>query len=197
MFNDEHWVDVRRLDILGPILLNRIEIAYLKGCDGIEFDNPDGFFNDNGFNNPLTYEQQLVFNRWLANSAHSYGMTAVLKNDISQIHELYDTFDCAVNEQCWELEECYLYWPFIDKNKAVFETEYEVERCYYCARANMMGTSSIKKDPDLDACRVDCSTPWSETHCDQYRQDHNICDVRQHEPADECPTDPKDDPVCS
>ena len=195
-FDDEHWVDIRRIDILSPILLDRVEQCLLRGCDAIEFDNPDGFYHDSGFQNPFSYEQQLVFNRWLADTAHSYGMSVVLKNDIMQIHELKLTFDGAVNEQCWEDEECYLYWPFIDVNKPVFQTEYEVERCDYCARANEMGTSTIKKHPDLTPCRVDCSTPWHEENCILYQQSQNVCDIRQHEPADECPTDPEDDPIC-
>eukprot|EP00698_Gefionella_okellyi_P010668 TRINITY_DN2778_c0_g2_i1.p1 TRINITY_DN2778_c0_g2~~TRINITY_DN2778_c0_g2_i1.p1 ORF type:complete len:838 (-),score=151.67 TRINITY_DN2778_c0_g2_i1:242-2755(-) len=196
VFNDEKWLDIRRLDIIGPIMLDRIDESLLKGCDAIEYDNPDGFYHDAGFAKPFTYEQQLEFNRWLAGQAHARGMGAILKNDIMQVWELRDTFDGAVNEQCWEDDECYMWWTMVDAGKPLFQTEYEVERCYYCERANQMGTSTIKKHPDLTACRMDCSTPWNQTHCDMYRTTGDKCWVRQCEPANECPTDATQDPIC-
>ncbi len=33
---NEKWVDIRRLDLLGPILEARMDVAAAKGCDGIE-----------------------------------------------------------------------------------------------------------------------------------------------------------------
>ena len=190
-------MDIRRIDVIGPLLLDRVEEAMLRGCDGIEYDNPDGFFHDSGFAKPFSYEQQLIFNRWLADTAHSYGLATVLKNDIMQVFELKDTFDGSVNEQCWEDDECYLYWPMVDAGKPVFQTEYEVERCYFCDRANMMNLSSLKKHPDLGPCLVDCKSPWSTASCLLYQQSQNVCDIRQHEPASDCPTDPSADPLCS
>eukprot|EP00698_Gefionella_okellyi_P010667 TRINITY_DN2778_c0_g1_i1.p1 TRINITY_DN2778_c0_g1~~TRINITY_DN2778_c0_g1_i1.p1 ORF type:complete len:847 (-),score=168.95 TRINITY_DN2778_c0_g1_i1:242-2782(-) len=196
VFNDEQWLDIRRLDVIGPLMLDRIDHSKMIGCDAVEYDNPDGFYHDAGFAKPFTYEQQLYFNRWLAGQAHARNMSAILKNDIMQVWELRDTFDGAVNEQCWEDEECYMWWTMLDIGKPLFQTEYEVERCYYCERANQMGTSTIKKHPDLTACRMDCSTPWNQTHCDMYRTTGDKCWVRQCEPANECPTDATQDPIC-
>lgn len=196
VFNDEAWLDFRRLDVIGPIMLNRLDVAMMKGCDGIEFDNPDGFDHDHGFANPFSYEQQLYYNRWLAAQAHARGMAVLLKNAIRQVHELKDTFDGSVNEQMWELHDSWLYWPMLEANKPVLHAEYEIERCYYCPKSLTMGVSTIKKHPDLNACMVDCTTAWQEERCNQFLISGNICDVRQHEPANECPTDPAIDPIC-
>ena len=75
----ERWLDIRRLDVLGPIMEARMDLCGAKGFDGIEPDNVDGFLNDTGF--PLTYEDQLSYNIWFANAAHERGLSIGLKND--------------------------------------------------------------------------------------------------------------------
>jgi hypothetical protein len=44
--------------------LTRPRLCREKGFDAVEPDNIDAFTNDTGF--PMTYEDQLRFNRWLA-----------------------------------------------------------------------------------------------------------------------------------
>ena len=45
-------------------------------------------------------------------------------------------------------------WPWIKAGKPVLNTEYFTTRCMYCTQANLMDMSTIKKVPDLTACRV-------------------------------------------
>lgn len=45
----ERWLDIRRLDILGPIMESRMDMCKAKGFDGIEPDNVDGYQNETGF----------------------------------------------------------------------------------------------------------------------------------------------------
>lgn len=47
-FHDERWLDVRRREIILPIMLNRIGMMKHKGCDAVEWDNPDAFFHEAG-----------------------------------------------------------------------------------------------------------------------------------------------------
>jgi hypothetical protein len=54
---DEKWLDIRQIDILGPIMTNRTILAKSKQCDGMEPDNVDGYSNPTGF--PLTYQDQI------------------------------------------------------------------------------------------------------------------------------------------
>lgn len=52
--------------------LNRLDVAVYKGCDGVEPDNVDGYTNNTGF--ILTAEDQLMYNRFLADEAHERGL---------------------------------------------------------------------------------------------------------------------------
>jgi hypothetical protein len=94
-FEDENWLDVRQESVL-DIMRKRLDLAVQKGCDGVEPDNVDGYQNDTGF--PLTDADQLLFNKKLANEAHTRGLSVGLKNDLDQIRRLAPYFDFSVNE---------------------------------------------------------------------------------------------------
>ncbi len=150
----ERWIDIRRIDLLAPILKERIRLAAEKGCDGIEPDNIDGYTNETGF--PLTYQDQLRFNKWLSLLCHSMGLSVGLKNDLEQVKDLIVHFDWALNESCFEYHECNLLTPFIQSGKAVFGVEYSGDPADFCPRANSMGFSWMKKHLQLDAWREAC-----------------------------------------
>ena len=118
----ERWLDIRS-DNIRTIMKNRLDLAVQKGCDGVEPDNMDGYSNNPGF--AFTATDQLGFNRLIANEAHLRSLSIGLKNDLDQISELVDYYDFAVNEQCFEYQECSLLAPFINNGKAVLNTEYE------------------------------------------------------------------------
>ena len=151
---DERWLDIRRLDVLGPIMEKRLDMAVLKGCDGVEPDNVDAYANHSGF--PLTYEDQLRYNLWLAQEAHVRGLSVGLKNDLNQIPDLVEAFDWALNEECFFYHECEALKPFVQAGKAVFGVEYELDTQFFCPQANAMGFSFMKKHWDLDAWREPC-----------------------------------------
>ncbi len=151
---NERWLDIRRIDLLAPIIRARLETCKAKGFDGVDPDNVDGYANDTGF--PLTAEDQLRFNRWLATEAHARGLLVMLKNDGDQSAELVADFDGAVVEQCVEYQECELYRPFIDAGKAVLDIEYNVPQRDFCAARVMHGIDAIGKRPSLDAYRLGC-----------------------------------------
>ncbi len=104
-------------------MADRIKLAKEKGCDGVDPDNVDGYENDTGFD--LTYKDQLVYNRFLAKTAHNLGLLIGLKNDLHQIKDLVNTFDFSVNEECHQLGECDLLMPFVKQGKPVFNIEYD------------------------------------------------------------------------
>jgi hypothetical protein len=118
---DELWIDIRS-DAVKTIMINRIKLAKDKGCDGIEPDNVDGFVNNTGFD--ITFDEQLEYNKFLANEAHKRGLSIGLKNDLEQIDKLIGYFDFAINEECHEYDECDKLMPFIEKKKPVFNAEY-------------------------------------------------------------------------
>ncbi len=151
---DEKWLDIRRLDLLSPIMTTRLDTAVAKKCDGVEPDNVDGYSNDTGF--PLAYADQIAYNTWLAQQAHQRGLSIGLKNDLVQIPDLVALFDWALNEQCFEFDECDTLLPFIQTDKAVFGVEYELDAADFCPQANAMNLDFLQKNLDLDAWQVSC-----------------------------------------
>ena len=150
----ELWLDIRRLDLLGPIITARFQMCKNKGFDGIEPDNVDGYSNSTGF--PLTYSDQIAFNKFLAATAHNLGLSVALKNDLEQVQDLLPHFDFALDEQCFEFNECGLLGPFINAGKAVFEVEYNLNSASFCSQANALDFNSLKKNLALDAARTAC-----------------------------------------
>lgn len=147
----ERWVDIRRLDVLGPILEARLDRCRQRGFDAVEFDNVDGYTNDTGF--PLTAADQLRFNRWLAQQAHARGLGVALKNDLGQAADLVADFDFAIVESCFTYDECHLARPFLDAGKPVFVVEYVRGRRLqqrYCTWARGLGVHLIFKRLSLD-----------------------------------------------
>jgi hypothetical protein len=150
----EHWLDIRRLDILGPILERRLDLCRSKGFDAVEPDNVDAYTNDSGF--PLTADDQLRFNRFLAQAAHARGLSVGLKNDLEQAATLEPDFDWALDEQCFQYHECDRLRPFVRARKAVFVVEYELAPARFCARADRAGFMAMRKRFALGAWRRPC-----------------------------------------
>jgi len=150
----EKWLDIRRLDILKPIMKSRLDLARSKECDGVEPDNIDAYANDSGFS--LSYQDQINYNVWLATESHERGLSIGLKNDLDQIEDLVAHFDWALNEQCFQYEECDSLLPFINEGKAVFGVEYEGNPDDFCLQANSLNFDWLKKRLELDAWRISC-----------------------------------------
>lgn len=150
----EKWLDIRQLSILEPIMQARINLCKSKGFDGVEFDNVDGYSNKTGF--PLTYNDQLTYDTWLANQAHTSGLSVALKNDVDQVKDLLPYFDWALDEQCFQYNECNKLLPFINTNKAVMEVEYKLNTTQFCPKANSLNFNSMKKHLNLGVYRVPC-----------------------------------------
>jgi hypothetical protein len=150
----ERWLDIRNLAALGPIMQSRLDLCKAKGFDGVEFDNVDGYTNTTGF--PLSAQDQLTYNNWLAAQAHARSLSAGLKNDVDQVQALQPHFDWMLDEQCFQYDECSTLLPFVQAGKAVFEVEYSLSTSNFCAQANALNFNSMKKNKSLDAARTPC-----------------------------------------
>ena len=122
------------------------------GFDAVDFDEVEGYANDTGF--PLTGSQQLAFNRALGQMAHKHGLAVGLKNDLGQLKALQSAFDFAVNEQCFQYQECSTYNAWLHAGKAVVEIEYSGSTKAICADAATHGRDAMHKALALKA------TPW-------------------------------------
>ncbi|MET7484736.1 endo alpha-1,4 polygalactosaminidase [Streptomyces sp. NPDC005538] len=150
----ERWLDIRRTDVLEPLMAARLDMCRDKGFDAVEPDNMDGYRNTTGF--PLKAADQLRYNRLIARLAHARGMAVGLKNDLDQIPALVGDFDFAVNEQCAQYGECDALQPFIAADKAVFHVEYDLPTSRFCADSRRLKLSSLQKKYELGAWRKAC-----------------------------------------
>jgi len=153
-WSGEKWLDIRQLDVLGPIMEARMDLCVAKGFDGVEFDNVDGYANNTGFD--LKGADQLAYNRFLADAAHARGLSVGLKNDVDQAAALEPWFDWALNEECVAYDECSSLSSFISAGKAVFHVEYDLKTTKFCPVTQPLGFSSMRKHIDLDAWRQTC-----------------------------------------
>ncbi len=156
----ENWLDVRS-DNVRAIMKARLDLALQKGCAGVEPDNVDGYTNDTGF--PLTEQDQIDYDTFLATEAHARGLSVGLKNAVELVSELITHFDWALNEECLSYDECATLAPFISANKAVFHVEYvdqssqgPQKQSSVCGDASIQGFSTLIKTWDLDAWRLAC-----------------------------------------
>ncbi|HPM76936.1 MAG TPA: endo alpha-1,4 polygalactosaminidase [bacterium] len=154
----EWWLDIAD-ETVRQIMTARLDLAAAKGCDGVEPDNMDGYANDNGLG--LSADDQLDYNRFIAEQAHARGLSVGLKNDVDQLDNLVENFDWALNEECHVYDECELYDAFIEAGKAVFNAEYVDEWADAEAlAAELCGAypelDTIIKEWDLTARRLAC-----------------------------------------
>lgn len=150
----ERWLDIRA-SAVRQIMQARLDLARDKGCDGVEPDNVDAYTNRPGF--PLNAADQLDYNRFLAREVHARQLAVGLKNDLDQVDSLVDDFDFAINEQCFEYQECGALKPFVDADKAIFNAEYADRyvndpgiRASLCADAVNAGISTLVMPLALD-----------------------------------------------
>src|SRR4029077_18644717 len=110
----EKWLDIRALSVLEPIMSARFKMCKEKGFDAVGPDNMDGYENNTGF--PLTAQQQLTYDEWIAGEVHSLGLAVFQKNDGGHVScwELF--FDGALNEQCNQFRKCGVLEPYLAAN---------------------------------------------------------------------------------
>ncbi len=149
-FPNERLVDIRQIAVLQPIIAARFDTAKAKGCDGIEPDLDDTY---NGYNSgfPLTMQDQLAFNKAVADLAHARGMSIGLKNGASGgafEQAMVQFTDWALNEECNQFGECGGYNVYVAANKAVFQVEYSASgttTAQFCPADNAANFDGILK----------------------------------------------------
>ena len=161
----ERWLDIRSPNV-HRLMTERLDLAAAKGCDAVEPDNVQGYLEDTGFD--LDAEDQLAYNRFIANQARSRGLGVALKNSLEQVEELVDYFDFSINEQCFQYNECDYLMPFIVAGKPVLHAEYPAHNddlglddpsvARFCEAAQRRQFSTLILPVNLDdSFRVACS----------------------------------------
>jgi hypothetical protein len=147
----ERWLDVRRVDILIPIMRHRAQLAASKGFDAVEWDNVDGYQNATGFS--LTASDQLAYNRALAATAHDAGLAVLQKNDPDQATQLQPSFDGALVEECARYHECGALGAYLAAGKPVLQAEYGTVRTQWATDARAAGRMLAFYSLSLDGHR--------------------------------------------
>jgi hypothetical protein len=153
----EFWLDISRYEIFADLISARFDLAASKGCDGIDADNINGYQQNTGFE--ISFDDQVVYNLWIATLAHKRGMSIGLKNNHSQLDKLIDSFDYAIIEDCAVFGECGWYAPFIQQGKAVFQIEYTdrfASAADFCVQSRQNGYSAVLKNRLLGAWVEPC-----------------------------------------
>lgn len=153
----EKWLDIRRLDLLAPIMCARLDLCMARGFDAVEPDNIEMHDTDTGF--LITYADQLAYARWLADQAHLRGLAIGLKNAPDMVADSLSFFDFAITEDCYIQGWCNRVLPFITAGKPVFAAEYTdtgVDFHAACAWGRAHKVGFIQKNRILTAFRITC-----------------------------------------
>lgn len=160
----EWWLNTNSTNVR-EIMLSRLDLAAVKGCDGVDPDNVDGYDNDNGLG--LTQADAINYVNFLADAAHARNLSIGLKNAGEIIPQVLGKMQYALNEQCVQYGECDTWQPFVEAGKPVFHIEYpdgapkvaaqKVDSI--CGNASAKGFETLLKEMDLgdwvEACPYD------------------------------------------
>lgn len=158
-FSNEYWLNLNNGRGQRDFVLRRLAVRTRKcadaGFDAIEYDVVDAYAQGRRVTGwRISAKTQLVFDKALARIAHENGLSVGLKNNLGQVPSLEPHFDFAINEQCFQYRECTNnpspgYRAFTRAGKAVLQVEYRISPHRFCADANRLGISSIKKARDF------------------------------------------------
>ncbi len=155
---DERFLDIRRVEILLPIMRARFARCKRLGFQAVEADNLDLHDQRTGF--ALRAEDVVRYARALAELAHGMGLAIAQKNVPELTVELSSFMDFAVVEECFTQGWCGQMRPYLDRNRPVLAAEYRHHQPHArraCAQAKRLGISLIFKRRALDAWRRDCA----------------------------------------
>lgn len=147
---DERFLDIRRLDVLLPIMKSRFEACRNEGFDAIEPDNMDVHDNDSGF--PITADDVVAYVARLATIAHSLDLGIGQKNVPDLTADLINHMDFLIAESCFQDKWCDDVNAYVRAGKPIFDAEYTdrpidfQEACEFAAQQNI---AMILKDRDL------------------------------------------------
>lgn len=157
----ERWLDIRQTKILEPLMGARYDLCKKKGFDAIDPDNIAGYQSKTGF--PLTGQEQITYNTWVANAAHARGLGVAQKNDNNQLKQLASLFDFGVDEQCYVQGYCHQLTAFTNNNRLAVDVEYngQVSESRFLAKTcpsdAKYNVTPILKKLELTAWIVTCS----------------------------------------
>jgi hypothetical protein len=153
----ERFLDIRRLDLLLPLMEARFRRCAEAGFGAVEPDNIDLHINDTGF--AIGPDDAVAYVRALARIAHRLGLRIAQKNAPDLVPLLAPHLDFAMTENCLADGWCAAMAPYAEAGKAVLAAEYDVPRAHWpalCAQARAAGLSLLFVRRALDRPGARC-----------------------------------------
>lgn len=161
---DERWLNLRRAEVLLPLMEARLSICADKGFTLVELDNMDGHTNETGLELSVMEARSWVAS--LVAAANDRGMGVIHKNASDLVVDLEPSMDALLLESCVLDSFCEeAATPFLDAGKPVMNAEYP-ERWRaegrgfklddVCAESERVGVSTLIKMLALDERSIVC-----------------------------------------
>jgi hypothetical protein len=146
----EFFLDIRRVDVLLPIMAARFQACKAAGADAVDPDNQDqqwaGAF-------PVTEAETVAYMVALAGLAQQMGLEIGQKNNPDTVDDLVGTLDFIVTEGCFADGWCADVLPYARAGKPIYAIEYTdtaVDFVAACDWGRDRGVSFILKDRNLN-----------------------------------------------
>ena len=124
ILGDDTWLDIRSSTV-STLINARLQVALDNGCDGVLFTNAENFNEDTTFS--ITENNQISYNRSLAEDAHTYGLTVGIQIDdkFAQtiLDDLVSSFDFLIVKDTYTNSYTEYTSMFLNKNKPVIDIE--------------------------------------------------------------------------
>ncbi|WP_165962871.1 endo alpha-1,4 polygalactosaminidase [Occultella glacieicola] len=158
-WDGERFLDIRRLEVLAPLMEARLDGCAAAGFDAVDPDNIDSYDTATGFD--LTRADAVAYALWWASAAHERGLAVGQKNAPDLTEDLVGEFDFAVTEDCAADGWCADVSGYLDAGRPVFAIEYtdrtDTDAFHgYCSDPALAGFSLVLKNRDLDEWRAGC-----------------------------------------
>lgn len=140
------WLDIRRWDLIAPVLTDRLALCRTKGFDAVDADHADGYARPTGL--PLTRADQQEYDVRVAGLARAAGLAVGERTGPALAAALLPYLDFAVVTGCDSASDCAAWVGYVQHGKAVFDLE-TTANVGVCARARAYGFTTTLQSPDL------------------------------------------------
>ena len=164
---DERFLDISNYNNFKDRMLWRLDVAYQKGFDAVEFDNIDTFEDKEQIGFDISKQDMVDYLKWLQEEASKRDLFVLQKNAPELVMDLVNVFDGALLESAFEQNRRKNFLPYLQQNKPVFAVEYveETSKAKFedkiCPLMQKYWFVGALKNYDLDQFVVECFEPQS------------------------------------
>jgi len=148
-----YWLDIRRWDVIEPVLADRFALCKSKKFQAVDADMGYGYAVNSGFD--LTPDDQITYDEKVATLAHRTGLAVAVRTNADIAARVEPFNDFSVVDGCFTGPECARYFVYVDRDKAVFDVETAAGTAF-CGLARAYGFVAIRKRTTLDAFVEHC-----------------------------------------